>query len=77
MYVDVPPVHDAVKVMVFPAFWVDGRDGEEVSVGVVSAGLMVNVGEYPDVTVFVPESVTITFVSSGLFDVSVEVVWKV
>ena len=43
MYVDVPPVHDAVKV-----------------------------GEYPDVTVFVPESVTITFVSSGLFDVSVQ-----
>ena len=45
MYVDVPPVHDDVNVIVFPTFCVDGSDGEEVSVGVASAGLTVNVGE--------------------------------
>ena len=46
------------------------------AVGAVSAGSIVNV-EYSDETVFAPESVTTTFASSGLFDVSVEVVWNV
>jgi len=45
--------------------------------GATSAVLILNVLEYPDVTVFVPESVTTTFASSGLFDVSAEVVWNV
>ena len=52
-----------------------GLDG--LIVGVVRAGLMTNVEEYPDVTVLVPESVTITFASSGLSDVSALTVWKV
>ena len=37
MYVDVPPDHDAVKVMVLPTFCVDGRVGFEVNVGIPSA----------------------------------------
>ena len=37
MYVDVPPVHDAVKVMVLPTFCVDGRVGFEVNVIVTDA----------------------------------------
>ena len=34
MYVDVPPVHDASKVIVLPTFCVDGSVGEEVKVGI-------------------------------------------
>ena len=34
MYVDVPPDHEDVKVIVFPAAWVDGRDGEDDNVGI-------------------------------------------
>ena len=45
MYVEVPPVHEDVKVIVFPAFWVDGRIGLEVKVGMLNAGFTVKVEE--------------------------------
>ena len=41
MYVEVPPVQLAVKVIVLPAFWVDGRTGEDVRVGIPRVGLTV------------------------------------
>ena len=45
--------------------------------GVPKAGLILKVEEYPDVTVFVPESVTTTFASSGELAVSALTVWNV
>jgi hypothetical protein len=77
VYGDVPPVDVAVKVIVFPFPWLEGSEGDDDKLGIPSAGFIIKVEEYPDETVFVPESVTTTFASSGLFDVSVEVVWKV
>ena len=52
-----------------------GFEGEII--GVEIAGLTVNGAEYTEVTVFAPASVTITFASSGLFEVSALIVWKV
>ena len=72
-----PPVDVAVKVIVFPFPWLEGSEGDDDKLGIPRAGFTIKVEEYPDETVFVPESVTTTFASSGLFDVSVEVVWKV
>ena len=47
MYVDVPPVHDAVKVIVLPTFCVNGRVGVEVNVGVPS-GVFTNTTSFDD-----------------------------
>ena len=33
----VPPLHEDVKVMVFPVVWVLGRIGEDISIGVPKA----------------------------------------
>ena len=52
-----------------------GLDGEID--GVDSAEFIMKFEEYPDVTVFVPESVNTTLASSGLFAVSALIVWKV
>ena len=41
VYVEVPPVQLAVKVIVLPAFWVDGRTGEDVRVGIPRVGFTV------------------------------------
>ena len=41
MYGEVPPLHEASKVMVFPTFCVDGSVGEDVSVGIPRAGFTV------------------------------------
>ena len=59
MYVDVPPDHDAVKVIVLPTFCVDGRVGFEVKVGVPS-GVFTNTTSFDDncVSGVVAESVT-------------------
>ena len=78
MYVDVPPVHDAVNVIVLPTFCVDGRVGFEVNVGVPS-GVFTNTTSFDDncVSGVVAESVTpmqYEFVDVGLtvmlFDVA-------
>ena len=59
MYVDVPPDHDAVKVIVLPTFCVDGRVGFEVNVGVPRA-VFTNTTSFDDncVSGVVAESVT-------------------
>ena len=52
-----------------------GFDGDII--GVEIAGSTMNGAEYTEVTVFAPASVTITFASSGLLDVSADTVWNV
>ena len=51
MYVEVPPVHDASKVIVLPTFCVDGSVGVDVSVGIPSA-------EFTNITSFDDSRVT-------------------
>ena len=53
-----PPVDVAVKVIVFPFPWLEGSEGDDDKLGIPSAGFIIKVEEYPDETVFVPESVT-------------------
>ena len=70
----VPPDHDEVNDTDCPESIV-GLDG--LIDGVPKAEFILKVEEYPDVTVFVPESVTTTFASSGELAVSALTVWKV
>ena len=74
MYEEVPPVHEAVKLSYCPVLTFGVL--EAVRAGVDKAGFMAKVLEYPDVTVFVPESVITTFASSGLLEASALTVGK-
>ena len=59
MYVDVPPVHDAVNVIVLPTFCVDGRDGFEVNAGVPS-GVLTNTTSFDDSSVTGVDALSVT-----------------
>ena len=64
----VPPLHEDVKVIVFPDAWVLGRVGEDDRVGMDKAEFTIKLLVYPDVTVVGCESVSTTLACNGEFE---------